>query len=149
MKTNFLKFIYGVFQNACVIFTLCILGCSFIAFAAGANAGNYLNISALMLLALLSLWLSVSSLLLKPKKLNIILRVILNFISSVIGMYVILFGISNASENQAFAFTFTIVFSVVYVIVATTVLVIKGNSTKKKAEKENYDSVYKNQQNNI
>ncbi len=145
MKTNFWKFIYGIFQNACVIFTLCVLGCSFIAFAAGANAGNYLNISALMLLALLSLWLSLSSLLLKPKKLNIILRVILNFIASIVGMYVILFGISGASEKQAFAFTFTIAFSVVYVIAATILFVIKGNSNKKKAEKENYDSVYKNQ----
>ena len=145
MKTNFLKTIYGIFQNACVIFTLCVLGCSFIAFTAGANAGNYLNISALMLLALLSLWLSLSSLLLKPKKLNIILRVILNFISSVVGMYLILFKISGAAEKQAFAFTFTIVFSVVYVIVATIILVIKSKADKKKEEKENYDSVYMNQ----
>lgn len=145
MKTKILKSIYGIFQNACVIFTLCVLVCSFIAFAAGANAGNFLNISALMLLALLSLWLSLSSLFLRPKKLNIILRVILNFISSVVGMYVILFGISGASEKQAFAFTFTIVFSVVYIIAATVILVIKSKSDKKKSEKENYDSVYKNQ----
>lgn len=145
MKTKFLKFIYGIFQNACVIFTLCVLGCSFIAFAAGANAGNYLNISALMLLALLSLWLSLTSLLLKPKKLNIILRVILNFISSVVGMYVILFGISGAGEKQAFAFTFTIVFSVVYIIAAVIILVIKNSSNQKKEDKEEYDSVYKNQ----
>ncbi len=147
MKTKFLKSVYGIFQNACVIFTICVLVCSFIAFAAGANAGNYLNISALLLLALLSLWLSLSSLLLKPKKLNIILRVILNFISSIVGMYVILFGISEKSENSAFAFTFTIVFSVVYILAATVVLVIKSKSDKKKAEKENYDSVYKKENN--
>ena len=144
MKTKLLKSIYGIFQNACVIFTLCVLACSFISFAAGANAGNYLNISALLLLALLSLWLSLASLLLKPKKLNIILRVILNFIASVVGMYVILFGVSGASEKEAFAFTFTVVFSVVYIIVATVVLFVKSKADKKKSEKENYESVYKN-----
>ena len=145
MKTNFLKSFYSIFQNACVIFTVCVLACSFISFAAGANAGNYLNISALMLLALLSFWFSLSSLILKPRKLNIILRVILHFIASVVGMYVILFVISGASEKQAFAFTFTIVFSVVYAITATLILVVKGKANKKKAEKDNYDSVYKNQ----
>ncbi|MBR5322809.1 MAG: hypothetical protein IKU48_04630 [Clostridia bacterium] len=137
MKRNFLKSVYGVFQNACVIFTIFVLACSFISFSGGAIAGNHLNISALLLLALLALWLSLSSLLLKPQKINIILRVILNFVSSVVGMYVILFGISGASENQAFAFTFTIVFSILYVIVTTIILTVKKKMDKKKTEKEN------------
>ncbi len=146
MKNKFFRSLYNIFQNACVIFSLSVLICIIISFSAGAGTSSQLNISALLVLALLSLWLSLSAILLKIKKLNIILRMILNFVASVLGFYVCLFNLSEAYEQKTFVFVFTVFFAIVYIVAACVVLIVRSVVNKKKSDKEDYNSVYKNTQ---
>lgn len=143
MKNKFLKSLYGIFQNACVIYSLCVLGCCLIAHTGNVGNMSTINLSALTLLAILSLWLSLSVAIFKIKKLNVILRTALHFVASAAGIFVTLFYGSNAENKQAFAFAFLIFFSIAYVVAATAVLAIRSAVNKKKKDDEDYSSVYK------
>lgn len=141
MKNKFLKSLSNTLKTACVIFT-CIVFAFYLLGVAFENALQVLTLSRLALLFLFSIWFAVSNKILKSKKMNLILRVVLHFISSVLGFFIIFVYLPGNTQKPSSAFTLTLFFAVAYILIAACVLIVLHFTKKKKNEKEEYEPVY-------
>ncbi len=137
------KNVYDVFKTGCMIFTFVVFS-FYILGEIMSNTVKFLTLNTLSLLFLFSIWFAISNLLFKSKKLNLIIKVTLHYISTVIGFFVIFVWIPGNIENNSRAFLLTLVFSALYILVACAVLGIKFSVNRKNNEKSDYSSVYDN-----
>jgi len=142
MNKKMLNGIKNLFKSGCVIFTIVV----FVFYLMGeivSNATQTLTFSRLFLLYLFSVWFALSNLFLKNKKLNIILKIILHFVSTVTSFFVVFIYIPGNTENTSSAFVLTICFAVIYIATATIIMfvrsAIRSNADKKKEYKAMYE----------
>ncbi len=144
MKKNFPTKLYELIKSGCLIFTVIVFA-FYILGNAVSSAVQVLTLTNLFLLFLFSIWFALSNTLLKTKKLNVILRVVLHFISTIIGFFVIFIYLPGNLENKARAFVLTLAFAAVYIVVAAIGLIIRKAIIKNKNNEEEYQSVYEKQ----
>lgn len=143
MKNAFLKSVSGVIKQACVIFT-CIVFAFYIFADLTNGSNNFLTLKMLFLLFLAAIWFAMTDVLLVNKNLNIFLRVSLHFISSTVGFYLIFIYLSGYAKKSSKSFILVILFAVIYILIASIALFIRHLLLKKKADNENYESIYDN-----
>ncbi len=142
MKDKFTKKASSLFKSGCVIFTIIVFAFYILAEIMSSST-QALTLSKLFLLLLFSIWFAFSNLFLKSKKLNIVLRIALHFISTVLGFFVIFVYFTGTTETPSKAFLLTVGFVFFYAIVATAILVTKSLINKKKSESDSeYKTVY-------
>lgn len=150
MKNKFLNFLVNTFKSGCVIFTFIV----FLFYILGnmmASTVQVLNLTNLFLLFLFSIVFALANLILKSKKMNIVLRVALHFITMVAGFFVIFVYLPGNLQKGSSAFVLTVVFTVLYALVTAVILTVRHFIKKRKTDKQEYSSVYdkaKNGENN-
>ena len=144
MKNKFTKGLVKFLKNGCVTFTIVVFA-FYILGDIMSSATKVLTLKNLILLYLFSVWFSASNIILRSKKMNLILRVVLHFVSTVLGFFVIFVYLPGNLENPSSASLLTIGFSALYIVIASLILGIKSAISKKKnedAEDDEYDSIY-------
>lgn len=134
MKKKLFNGKFDLIKNGCVIFTATVFA-FYILGEMMSNTVKVLTLNTLFLIFLFSLWFALSNKLLTTKKLNVILRVFLHFLSTVLGFFVIFVYIPGNTENSSSAFVLTLGFAAMYLLVAALVftvihLINKGKETK-------------------
>ena len=146
MNNKFLNGVKNLFKTGCVIFTIVV----FVFYLMGeivSNATQTLTFSRLFLLYLFSVWFALSNLFLKNKKLNIILRIILHFVSTVASFFVIFIYIPGNTENTSSAFVLTVCFAVIYIATATIIMFVRSAVKARADKKKEYKAMYDKQNN--
>ncbi len=141
MKNKLLNALLNIFRSGCVIFTFVVFGFYILGDLMSSQI-QVLTLKNLFLLLLFSLWFAMSNIFLKNKKLNIILRTILHFVSTVFGFFVIFIYLPGNLENGSSAFVLTIGFAALYILVASIIFTVNHIMKKKKADTQEYKSVY-------
>ena len=150
MENKFLKTLKEIFHSGCAIFTFVVFG-FYIMGDILSSTTKVLELKTLFLLFLFSLWFALSNRIFTAKKMNVILRTVFHFLSTIIGFFVIFIYLPGNIKNSSSAFVLTLGFAVIYVVIAAIILTVRHFSLKKRNSEEKYDSVYekdsKNQNN--
>ena len=144
-KKPFTPFV-EIFKSGCVIFTFIV----FFFYILGnviSSEVKVLTLTNLFLLFLFSIWFAISNIFLKSKKMNIVFRVALHFISTVLGFFVIFVYLPGNTNNSSSAFVLTLGFAALYAVIAFFILLIRHQINKNKSDNSEYNSIYeKNKQ---
>ena len=143
MKNKLLKNLSDLFKSGCVIFTFVVFAFYILADIM-TSAVMALTLKNLFLLFLFSIWFAGSNRFLKNNKFNFIVKLVLHFISTLAGFFVIFVYLPGNLANKSRAFVLTLTFAGVYILIAAVILIFKNALNKKKNEKEEYESVYDN-----
>ncbi len=144
MNNSFLKSLYNTFKSGCVIFTILV----FVFYILGnviSSAVQVLTLFNMFLLLLFSIWFALANYLLNRKSINIVVRVLIHFLLTVVGFFVIFIYMAGNFENKSRAFIITVGFAVLYIIIAAITLFFKNILKKKDNDKQKYESVYDDQ----
>lgn len=142
MNKNFLSKLYGIFKNGCMIFTFVVFAFYILAYSM-TSVAQALNLTNLFLVFLFSIWFAFSNLFLGNKKINVILRTILHFLSTLLGFFVIFILLPGYLDtNKSGSFVLMIGFTAFYALITLAVAIIKNITNKKKNEQEDYESIY-------
>lgn len=144
MKNKFLNGLYDLVKRGCVIFTVTVFA-FYILGELMSNTVKVLTLSTLFLIFLFSVWFALSNKLLRTKKMNIVLRVFLHFISTVVGFFVIFVYLPGNTANSSSAFVLTLGFAGLYLLIAALILTVIHLFNKRKESKE-YKSIYESKE---
>ncbi|MBE6717940.1 MAG: hypothetical protein E7574_01620 [Ruminococcaceae bacterium] len=148
MKNKLTNKLSNLFKSSCVVFTAVVFSFYILQRLITKDQGNWgLDLMDLFLVLLTSIWFTATNVFLTNKKLNIILRVAMHFVSSTLGFYLIFIYLTGYAKKSSNAFLLVIAFAVAYIIVAVAILAIRNFIIKKKTQdKEKYESIYKDEE---
>lgn len=145
MNNKFVKGLISLIKSGCVIFTIAVFT-SFLFAELVSEASMILSLKAMFFIFLFSIWLAASNLLLTYKKFNYILRIVLHFIASFGGFFLIciyLYGILAVPKTAFFA---SLAYVLVYSVIVAAYLGIRAAINRNKSDDndgEKYESIYK------
>ena len=144
MKNKLLNKLSNLLKKSCVVFTVIVFAFYIIQRLITKDQGNWgLDLTKLTLVLLTSIWFTATNVILTNKKLNIILRIAMHFISSTFGFYLIFIYFAGHAKKSSNSFVLVVAFAVVYIVIAAIYLAIRSFIAKKKSEsQEKYQALY-------
>lgn len=144
MKNKLLDKLSNLLKKSCVVFTAVVFAFYILQRLITKDQGTWgLDLTDLFLVLLTSIWFTATNVFLTNKKLNVILRIALHFVSSTIGFYLIFIYLTGYAKKSSNAFVLVVAFAVVYILVAAIFLAIRSFIARKKAEsQEKYQALY-------